>query len=257
MWKVATCCFCSTSHGVKGLASRGQPDKLEPILSRNGGYLMKTLAPYFKHLSSTLFNLQPWYLLFNGNIEKVLKALFANYLDSRAGWSYVMDKRFNRREVDLLVFRNGRAQFTAEFKCTFAVDRSLTKRSAVNAVEQGIGNLGLEVFQPGLDKADAFIIHFLNRTDPKSAESLNPIWIKERFPQEPCPVTASELEGIYEENLSRKGAKHYITTFPIIADAPGKKGCALDAVVARLPWRANRGGLGTEVHAPGPRRAMG
>jgi hypothetical protein len=112
-----------------------------------------------RNLDGVLNKIGVKYLLRNGHIEKPLKFLMASFLELNPDYAYVMDKKFEAHEIDLLAFERGAPRFAAEFKCTFSsTSPSVLERIAKNAFEKSLKTKELkEITIP-----KNHIVHFLN-----------------------------------------------------------------------------------------------
>lgn len=203
-------------------------------LKKMRGIRLRNFAPHIKHLRACLLHMQARYLLLGGNVEKPLKALFASYLDTQQSWSYVMDKRFGRHEVDLLSLKNGVPQYTIEFKCTFAKDPSGSRRAAINALLQAKKNMALVDAESNLNSVPTFIIHFLNHATPDLPASGYPYWIRRRFPKSTNPMTSNDLKSIYQGALGSHLLQGSCSSAKILSPEHGLNACALDAVIIQI-----------------------
>lgn len=137
------------------------------------------------------------YLLMNGNIEKNLKFFVGMVLEGESSeFSYVMDKEIENHEIDMLGFEQGDAKIASEFKCTFATDRGNTTRAAKDACSKILKTKEIE----SLSNSEKSIVHFLNNSNSRSSSSLNPVYIKDKFPMGKA-ITSLELIEIFENEL--------------------------------------------------------
>ncbi len=137
------------------------------------------------------------YLLMNGNIEKNLKFFVGMVLEGESSdFSYVMDKKINDHEIDMLGFERGSAKIASEFKCTFATDRGATVKAAKDACLKILKTKSID----SLSSSQKTIVHFLNNSDARSSTSLNPTYIKDKFP-DGKPITSLELIEIFKNEL--------------------------------------------------------
>lgn len=189
---------------------------------------------YLDHLRGNLLYLRAGYLLRNGNAEKPLKALFAAYLERCESWSYIMDKRFGGQEVDFIALQAGIPQYTVEFKCTFARDPGLTKLSAVKALEQAGRNRAIGRLEPKLKGLPAYIVHFLNHSNPAEDALAYPDWLRQRFPATSRPTTTERLMEIYRKTAKVKGMRISAKAVPVLSPEHQLNGCQLDSVMVKL-----------------------
>jgi hypothetical protein len=112
------------------------------------------------------------YMLMNGKIEIPLKFLIGAYCEGMPEpFSYSMDKRLERHEIDMIGFINKKPIFAVEFKSTFSYDRPDTRNSVKRASEQIRKTLEIEL----LKGSKKYIVHFLNHSIGTNYSSLNPI----------------------------------------------------------------------------------
>lgn len=132
------------------------------------------------HLTSVLRAMKPRGALLNGNIEVFLKTCFASYFDSQAGqgFSYVMDKYFEKKQIDFLLLKNQRPILAIEFKCTLAVDSSGGRKAARRAIEQAMSSVSL-LAPHGVRKLPSYAVHFLCAHYPQAAL---PAYIWDKLP---------------------------------------------------------------------------
>lgn len=141
---------------------------------------MLELSEGIKILQDRFNSLPSKYLLMNGNVEKPLKFMVGSCCEGiDENFSYIMDKRIKRKEIDMIGFLNGKPIISAEFKCTFSYDRSLTIRAAKDASKKILKTFELEI----LEGSNKKIVHFLNHSIGINGSSLNPDWIKSKYPK--------------------------------------------------------------------------
>ncbi|MGA1931205.1 hypothetical protein ACH5BF_00570 [Arcobacter sp. YIC-464] len=156
----------------------------------------KIIINSLKKIENIFENYSVKYLLMNGNVEKVLKSFLGMCFENLdENYSYVMDKRVANHEIDMLAFNNGKELMAIEFKCTLSTDYSSSKFSSKKASEQIKTTLKIKE----LDKCKKYIIHFFNKSNPISNSSLNPKYIKDKYPLK--SMSKEKLIEVYEENL--------------------------------------------------------
>ena len=138
------------------------------------------------------------YMLMNGNIEKILKFFVGSCCEGlNKDFSYIMDKRIERHEIDMIGFIKGEAIFSAEFKCTFSYDRESPIKAAKDACLKIKKTLNIEK----LKNTKKQIVHFINHSKGDSSFSLNPKWIKIKYPKGNAYPTSNVIE-IYQKELN-------------------------------------------------------
>ena len=181
------------------------------------------------HLTSVLRAMKPRGALLNGNIEVFLKTCFASYFDSQAGqgFSYVMDKYFEKKQIDFLLLKNQRPILAIEFKCTLAADASGGRKAAARAIEQAESNVSLLV-RGGVGKIPSNIVHFLCAHYP---EGELPKFIWDKFPTG-RPQSRRVLE-VYSE---AEGQKRLMTPelFDLVKNYEPMPNVYLEVVVAKV-----------------------
>lgn len=179
----------------------------------------------FKYLEKIqqVFDLLPSkYLLLNGNIEKNLKFYCGMMIEGdQPTSSYAMDKKIEGHEVDLLGFSNSLCLNASEFKCTFASDRRSTLSSANDAIKKILKTAEL----PSLSNSNNQIVHFLNKSNPYCSTSLNPDWIKRKYPTNEHVSTGDLIEE-YKKLLNDKVMNTRVVSYKF-----KEKALMLDAVV--------------------------
>ena len=137
------------------------------------------------------------YLLMNGNIEKILKFFVGMVLEGESPeFSYVIDKKIDNHEIDMLGFENGNVKFASEFKCTFATDRGATTKAAIDACSKILKTKKIQ----SLSNSNKSIVHFLNSSNARSEFSLNPNCIKDKYPKGKA-IKSPELIEIFKKEL--------------------------------------------------------
>ena len=146
------------------------------------------------------------YMLTNGHIEKQLKLFVGSAWESRyhGRAAYVMDKRFNRQELDLLAFNTeSKPAFWIEAKCGFADDNWSKQKSqgrplgftgkrrggayavanrALKQVSDSIKNLpdAIKGQPTHLAACPIYILHFLMELPTAEGTPL-PAWTLDKF----------------------------------------------------------------------------
>jgi len=150
------------------------------------------------------------YLLMNGNIEKNLKFFVGSCCEDLCeSFSYVMDKKIESHEIDMIGFMNGEPIFATEFKCTFSYDR----KSTINAAADASLKIKKTLEIKKLKKSEKQIVHFINHSKQDSDSSLNPDWIKEKYPKNRHLLSAVDLLKIYKKELSEYFQDHEIIPY--------------------------------------------
>jgi hypothetical protein len=182
----------------------------------------------FKYLEKiqNIFDLLPSkYMLLNGNFEKNLKFYCGMMIESDQGpTSYVMDKKIQGHEIDLLAFLDSECLNASEFKCTFASDRRSTLTSANDAIKK----IQKTVEVSSLSMANKQIIHFLNKSDPCSSTNLNPDWIKSKYPTNQQLSTETLIEQ-YKKHLGTQLQNSRFITYNFADNA-----LALDVIIVDI-----------------------
>lgn len=179
-----------------------------------------------------LSNLNVRSLLVNGNVEKQLKYLLASGHDDGNQW-YLMDKKIDGHEIDLILLNHDEVVSVAELKCTFVCD---TKRSVIyDAIEKAEKTNKLlhgdrKDYVSVNEEMSQYIMHFLLLGDPRVVDNYSrPQWISNKYPHptgytsEMGQALASEVVEIYKDAV----VGHKIDHLKII---PG----ALDLVLVKL-----------------------
>lgn len=164
------------------------------------------------------------YMLMNGNIEKPLKFFVGSCLERVPSFSYSMDKRVDRHEIDMIGFQSGIEVFASEFKCTFSYDKNCTKKAAIDACSKINKTAQIERFK----NKHKYIVHFLNHSRQNSDSSLNPKWIKEKSPNTKI-INAKNLVEIYKDNFFQSPINTEIIQFNFPC-----KDLGLDAILISL-----------------------
>lgn len=119
-------------------------------------------------------------IAYNGNLEFILKGLFATALktnDQNGNISWIaMDKNFSKIQEDMKIYLQDdpRTQISIEFKSTLSVDKSSCIKSAASAIRQ------IKKYE---NKSHRYIIHFLsNYINRSEVFSAAPIEIKNKYP---------------------------------------------------------------------------
>ena len=178
-------------------------------IGRKGKIILK-ISDGIKKLQKEIFDVLPSnYLLMNGKIEIPLKFFVGSCCEGMSElFSYSMDKRIERHEIDMIGFMDRKPIFASEFKCTFSYDRPDTKKTVKRASEQILKTLEIE----RLKDSKKYIVHFLNHSIGVNKSSLNPRWIKEKYPKGE-KYEANELVKLYDEELDDKKKNDEIITF--------------------------------------------
>jgi hypothetical protein len=96
----------------------------------------------------------------------------------------------------MLGFEQGDAKLASEFKCTFSTDPGGTTRAAKDACSKILKTKGIK----SLFGSEKSIVHFLNNSNSRSSSSLNPVYIKDKYPKRK-PITSTELIEIFKNEL--------------------------------------------------------
>jgi len=186
------------------------------------------LVQHIKKIPETLGNLPIRYLLTNGKVEKQLKffvgAAWENVKLKRA---YVMDKRFNNRELDLLAFEDGKPKFWFEAKCSFRNDHPNVESSARDAIRQvELINSNL---QNDISQSDGYIVHFILSLPEKSDKLLSDDAQKKyaKLRNKKLGYQLGDLVKFYTKNLN--GQHEYCCQVPLLFSAPDT-----DVVIVKL-----------------------
>lgn len=175
-----------------------------------------------KRVQSIFDTLPSKYLLMNGNIEKNLKFFVGMVLEGMIDeFSYVMDKKIESHEVDMIGFVRGESVLAVEFKCTFSSDPGATVKAAKDACVKIKKTNEIGLFNRSWKK----IVHFLNHSIPCSSESLNPDYIKRKFPNGK-KVGAEKLVDIFRLELGDRFEMYNIHSYKFSSRSLG-----LDAIV--------------------------
>jgi hypothetical protein len=159
-------------------------------------------------------------VLANGKLEKQLKLFMAAAWMRQATDSVracVMDKRFNRKELDLLALEAAGPAFWVETKCSFREDPTEARISALDAIAKiRAARLALDedswpedppsgdmdLFRKAIRKRPAYIVHFLNSV-PKQ-NGAYPEFVIRKFPSKP-PKDVEWLRSFYAEQSALFG----------------------------------------------------
>ena len=165
------------------------------------------------------------YMLMNGNVEKPLKFFVGSCYEGKSPtFSYSMDKRIDKHEIDMIGFENGQPVFCAEFKCTFSYDKNCTKKAVADACIKIDRTFRIRK----LKKTTKHIVHFLNHSRQNSTSSLNPEWIKQKSPNTRVVEVEELLDG-YKSILGSRIKRGSVVSYPF--DCPD---VGLEALVINL-----------------------
>jgi hypothetical protein len=192
-------------------------------------------------------------VLANGKVEKQLKLLLASawikgHEDTRA---CVMDKRFNRRELDLLALQKGIPKFWIETKCDFLEkgnDARSSARQALKQVRSTRSDLGqstwhedglyrkhgeaLQSFRREIKNCPTYVVHFLNSV-PNNENSRYPPLVMLKYGLNRQMISPEQLGWYYMEQ-GRSGAERF-KGLPLSDSHP-----YLHALVVKLPAETDR-----------------
>jgi hypothetical protein len=149
------------------------------------------------------------YMLMNGKIEIPLKFLVGSCCEGMSeSFSYSMDKRLERHEIDMIGFIDRKPIFAVEFKSTFSYDQPNTRKSVKRASEQIRKTLEIEL----LKDSKKYIVHFLNHSIGTKVSSLNPKWIKKKYPKGEA-YEAVEVKKFYKDELNNNFKDYEIINY--------------------------------------------
>ncbi|WGL18409.1 hypothetical protein PVT68_08945 [Microbulbifer bruguierae] len=186
---------------------------------------MNEVTAGVENIQTVFDNFPSKYLLMNGNIEKNLKFFVGMVLEGSVdGFSYAMDKKIDNHEVDMLGFINGESVLAIEFKCTFSSDPGATIKAAKDACKKIIKTNEIAL----LANSKKQIVHFLNHSFPASDTSLNPEYIKRKYPTG-NRLSPEELASTFKSELGEKYFQHRIHSYQFPSDAIG-----LDALIVDI-----------------------
>ncbi len=182
-------------------------------------------------LEETLKKINVRSLLVNGNVEKQLKFLLASIHDAGENW-YLMDKKFSKHEVDLVLFEANLVKLVAELKCTFAWDAKRLDKDVADAIVKAERTRFLAINQSDESwmnirkNAKQYIVHFLLLSDPRSSEK--PEWVNKKYKVPQGYSISNAVKSVKEKYL--KNISEVEVDIEIITISPN----VLDVILVRV-----------------------